>query len=185
MITLMKSANFRLRAAALLICLAVSPLAAQEPATNEGASPSDDEEAQPSKATLLTARSIFVEPMGEGFDKFLISELGRAKELYTVTSNREEADLWMKGVITIVEVGRAGSEPAQEADHTHSSLRISGIATAVVLPRGGKKVIWEGNARLLSVPGTRIPGMAKVLVSQLRKAVKESHKNAKDMPASR
>ncbi len=181
----MKFTNFRLLVAALLICLAVSPLAAQEPATNEGATPSDDLEVQSSEATLLTARSIFVEPMGEGFDKFLISELGRAKELYAVTSNKEEADLWMKGVITIVEVGHAGSEPVQEADHAHSSLPVSGIATVVVLPRGGKEVIWEGNARLLSVPGKRIPSMAKVLVTQFRKAVKESRKTAKDKPGSR
>ena len=182
MITLKRYTLFRLLVAALLLCLVVSPLAAQEPATNEESAPTGDAEFQPSGATLLTGRSIFVEPMGEGFDKFLISELGHAKELSTVTSRKQEADLWMKGVITILEVGRTGSAAEQESDHAHSALPVTGIATVVVLPRCGKEVIWEGTARLLAVPGTRIPSMAKVLVAKLRKAVKEPSKAGQSRP---
>jgi hypothetical protein len=170
-----KFTSIRLFLLLLIICFTVSTHAAQDPAADQPDPTAEVSSAQTAGATLVTARSIFVEPMSEGFDKFLADELGRSKDLYTVSGNKDDADLWMKGVLTVIPAGN-DSSTAQESDFVHSKQLVKGMATVVVLPRDGKGVLWQGDARLLSMPGTHIPGMAKVLVAQFRKAVKDSRK---------
>ena len=156
----------------LLLGLATAARPAEDPPSGDASATTST--TQPA-ANLATAKSIFIEPMGEGFDKFLSSELSHTKDLYTVT-DKDHADLWMKGVVTVIPVGDDASS-SQPSDLAHSKQPVKGMATVVVLPRDGKEVLWQGDARLFSVPGNRIPTMAKTIVSDFRKAVKDSRKS--------
>jgi hypothetical protein len=179
-----------LLAMGLLVCLSLilertRGSLAQELDSQENIPATAGEEQIPtSDATLVAAKSIFVEPMSQGFDKFLISELKRAKNPYTVTTDRRAADLWMKGIVITVETGPTATRPQDDANLAHSQHTVTATAMIVVVARGRSAVLWEGEARLQFVPGTRIPGMARVLVAQLLKAVKEARKPAKNPPRS-
>lgn len=167
---------------AMLGWMAAAPLRAQEATPEEGPSAEASADVQPSHATLATARTIFVEPMSEGFDKFLSAELGRSKNLYKVTSERDQADLWMKGVVTVIEMGHQESPRREGADLAHSSQPVNAMATVVVVPRDKNVVLWQGDEQLQSVPGNHIPGMAKKLVENFRKIVKRARKSSKNSP---
>jgi hypothetical protein len=169
-----------LLALVLLSCFVVAPLAAQEASKEEGSPAASDAEVQSPGATLATARTIFVLPMSEGFDKFLAAELRKSKNLYTVASKPEEADLWMKGVVTVIDVGHPNAPRPEGSDLAHSDDPVSGMATVVVVPRGKDKVLWQGDERLQSVPGNHIPSMARKLVDNFRKSVKEERKASPD-----
>jgi hypothetical protein len=170
----------RLLALVLLSCLTVGPLAAQETGNDPGSAAASNAEAESAGATLATAHTIYVEPMSEGFDKFLASEIRRSKNFYTVASKPEEADLWMKGVLTVVDIGHPNEPRPEDSDLAHSDDPVSGMATVVVVPRGKNTVLWQGDQRLQSVPGNHIPSMARKLVESLRKAVKEARKGSAD-----
>lgn len=117
--------------------------------------------------------------MSQGFDKFLVAELSRTKNLFAVTSQRAEADLWMKGAVMIMETAAAASAALKLSDLARSERTVSGRATVVLVARGQNQVLWQGEAELISVPGTHIPQMSKVLIAKLRKSVKEARKGLK------
>lgn len=169
-----------LLALVLLSCLTVAPLAAQETGKDQGSAAASNAEAEPAGATLATAHTIYVEPMGEGFDKFLASEIRKSKNFYTLASKPEEADLWMKGVVTVIDMGHPNESRPQDSDLSRSDDPVSGMATVVVVPRGKNKVLWQDDQRLQSVPGNHIPSMARKLVDNLHKAVKEARKGSAD-----
>ncbi len=175
-------------AAALLAGLAltatgIEPFAARlSPAPEQSAADTDADHIPAADSNLINAKSIFVEPMSEGFDRMLVRELRKNKDLYTVTTNPDEADLWMKGVLTVVETGLTADTPHVESDMTHSHHTVTATASIVVVPRSQSKVLWEGEADLKFMPGTRIPIMARVIVEKLRKAVKEARKAAREEP---
>jgi len=175
----------------LLVCLSLivertGGVLAQEFTSQENIpATAGEEEIPPSDAILPTAKSIFVEPMSQGFDKFLVSELKRAKNLYAVTPDRREADLWMKGIVIAVETGPTATRPHDDSNLAHSQHAVTATATIVVVARGRRAVLWEGEARLQFMPGTHIPEMARALVAQLQKAVKEARKPAKTRHGAR
>jgi hypothetical protein len=128
-------------------------------------------DAQTSTIKLSDVKTIFVEPLPNGFDQYLVAALSKElKGRVTLVTSKENADAILTGSLS------------KEANGTPSTVarRVLGmdLTTGVIrlVPRDGKTVLWASEAGDKSVLGPffRRTGARKVaerLAKDLKKAM--------------
>jgi hypothetical protein len=124
-----------------------------------------------SQQRLSDVRRIFVEPMGNNFDQYLVAALTKELEgKITVVTTAADADATLKGG----SIGEAKGTPDVVARRV---LRMDVTSGAISLvSKDGKVVLWAGEAgdKSIFLVGARRTGQRKVaerLAKDLRKAM--------------
>jgi hypothetical protein len=124
-----------------------------------------------SQQRLSDVRRIFVEPMGNNFDRYLVAALTKELEgKITVVTTAADADATLKGG----SIGEAKGTPDVVARRVLGMDVTSGAISLV--SKDGKVVLWAGEAgdKSIFLVGARRTGQRKVaerLAKDLRKAM--------------
>ena len=127
--------------------------------------------------TLRDVHAIYVKPMVNGFDRYLVAALSEKMPKMTVVTSEGQADATLEGY----------SQSQVSGSPSTVVHRILGLdltaGTVQLVAKDGKTILWadqSGDKSMIPVVGIRKTGQRKIatrLIKNLRKAMKKRNKS--------